>query len=171
MRRLIFALLAWSAMQTTVIASPIDNLQLVGSAKLKVLFWDVYQSHLYSASGHYQPELTNKQRYPLALQITYLRDIDADDLLKRTAKEWQGLGLTETEYQAWLVQLAAIWPDIRKNDQLLFAIDAKGQHQFYYNGQAIGQVEQDAFAEQFLAIWLAENASHPKLRQQLIGAN
>ena len=56
------------------VANPIDELKKIGEAKLKVLFWDVYNSSLYSKTGKYEEE-----QFPQALKINYLIDIDADD--------------------------------------------------------------------------------------------
>ncbi|SVE18486.1 uncharacterized protein METZ01_LOCUS471340 [marine metagenome] len=69
-------------------ANPLDDLKKVGEAKLKVLFWDVYNSSLYSKTGEYQVE-----QFPQALNINYLRDIDAEDLIERTQDEWEKLGI------------------------------------------------------------------------------
>ena len=69
-------------------ANPLDDLKKVGEAKLKVLFWDVYNSSLYSKTGEYQAE-----KFPQALKINYLRDIDAEDLIERTQDEWEKLGI------------------------------------------------------------------------------
>ena len=51
-------------------ANPIDELKKIGEAKLKVLFWDVYNSSLYSKTGKYEEE-----QFPQALKINYLIDI------------------------------------------------------------------------------------------------
>jgi hypothetical protein len=56
------------------LANPIEDLKKVGEAKLKVLFWDVYNSSLYGKTGEYQSE-----QFPQALKINMLRDIDAED--------------------------------------------------------------------------------------------
>ncbi len=64
------------------------DMQLVGSARLKVLFWSVYDSRLYSEDGRYDPG-----KRPLRLEIEYLRDIPVDQLLQRTAQEWQTIGV------------------------------------------------------------------------------
>ncbi len=63
-------------------ANPLDDLKKVGEAKLKVLFWDVYNSSLYSKTGEYQVE-----QFPQALNINYLRGIDAEDLIEKTQDE------------------------------------------------------------------------------------
>ena len=78
-------------------ANPLDNLKKVGEAKLKVFFWDVYNSSLYNETGEYQEE-----QFPQALKINYLRDIDAEDLIERTQDEWKKLGIEQVTYEQWV---------------------------------------------------------------------
>lgn len=145
-------------------AMPLENMQTVGQAKLKVLFWNIYQSWLYTPDGVFTPE-----QYPVALKIQYLRDISAADLLEATEEEWQKLGFKTSQYQPWLQQVQALWPDIKQQDELLLVIDQDQQSQFYFNQQLLGHITDPDFGPGFLAIWLSPDASYPKLRRQLIG--
>lgn len=151
-------------------ASPIDTLKPVGSAKLSVLFWDIYQSTLYSTDGTFtSDDLLPECHKPLALNIQYLRDIEADELIEATADEWDKLGVLQTTYQPWLKQLAAIWPDIHEKDELLFVTKRAEGGVFYFNQSEIGRVDSPEFTKQFLRIWLDPQSSYPKLRNKLIG--
>lgn len=145
-------------------ASPLDNFKLVGEAKLEILFWDIYHSRLYSRDGEY---LAN--RYPLALEIEYLRDISAEDLVKRSVKEWKKIGIPATTYQPWLTPMAELWPEIKRGDTLLLVVDNQQRNQFYFNNQLLGGIADHNFGATFLAIWLDDNASFPKLRRKLTG--
>ena len=145
-------------------ANPLVDLKKVGEAKLKVLFWDVYNSTLYNQSGVYQEE-----QFPQALEINYLRDIDAQDLVERTQDEWQRLGIKQETYQQWLPLLSSIFPDIKKGDTLLLHVDETHQSEFFFNGQTIGNITDPHFGKSFLRIWLDENSSYPKVRNKLIG--
>ena len=91
------------------VANPLDDLKKVGEAKLKVLFWDVYNSSLYSKTGEYQAE-----QFPQALKINYLIDIDAEDLIERTQDEWEKLGIKQVTFSEWIPLLTNIFPDIKK---------------------------------------------------------
>lgn len=147
-----------------LMANEIKELQKVGEAKLSFMFWDIYQSNLYTESGSYI-----KDTYPVALGIQYLRDIEGKDLLDRTEQEWQKLGLQQVTYAPWLASLEEIWPDITKNDELLLVVDRHRKSVFYHNGEEIGSLQDPAFGPGFLAIWLDEKASYPQLRKQLTG--
>ncbi|MEP4891035.1 MAG: chalcone isomerase family protein [Aliiglaciecola sp.] len=147
-----------------VMASPIAELTKVGSAKLEVFFFDIYFSTLYSKNGKY-----NEDERPLALQIKYLRAINSDDLLERTEQEWQKLGYASENVQSWLQTLDSIWPNIKKHDVLTLRVKPNGHSEFFFNDAPIGVIEDENFGPSFLAIWLDENCSYPKLRKQLIG--
>lgn len=145
-------------------ASPINNMQKIGSAKLEIFFFDIYYSELYSLTGKYSSD-----ERPLALQIKYLRDIKADDLIERTQEEWEKLGILNEQTNAWVGQLKALWPDINKQDMLTIVVDQQGVSEFFFNDAPLGVIDDTEFGKSFLAIWLDENCSFPKLRKKLIG--
>ena len=147
-------------------ANPLDDLKIVGEAKLKVLFWDVYNSSLYSKTGEYQVE-----QFPQALNINYLRDIDAEDLIERTQDEWEKLGIKQVTFSQWIPLLTNIFPDIKKGDTLLLSVSENQQSEFFFNGKTIGKITDQTFGKSFLRIWLDENSSYPKVRNKLIGSN
>ena len=147
-------------------ADPLFEFKKVGQAKLKVLFWDIYDSSLYTSNGQYQADI-----FPQALELVYLRDIEADDLIKSTKEEWQKLGIEEQNSARWLVSLAGILPDIKEGDKLTLVVSDTKQSEFFYNADSIGVMADPAFGPDFLRIWLDEKSSHPKLRNKLIGNN
>ncbi len=136
----------------------------VGEAELSVLFWSVYHSSLHSLNGSF----IEKQR-PIKLEINYLRDIEAADLISKTAEEWQQQGLNHANQNIWLEQLRIIWPNIKENDTLTFIVDTQNQSHFLFNQQSIGSISDEDFADHFLAIWLSEKTSRPNLRKKLLG--
>jgi hypothetical protein len=142
------------------------RLQLVGEARLEVLFWSIYDSRLYSADGSY----TEGQR-PVRLELQYLRDVEGSDLVEHTHNEWQHLQLRSESKAAWLDQLAAMWPDVRENDVLAMEIGESGRSTFTLNGEALGSISDPEFGPSFLAIWLSPDTSQPGLRRDLIGMN
>jgi hypothetical protein len=141
-----------------------EELALVGEARLKVMFWSIYESRLYSPDGVYQPG-----KRPLRLEIQYLRDIKSKDLVSRTAKEWDSLGVDNPARDAWLDRLQALWPDVEKNDVLALRIDKDERSHFYMNGNYLGAIEEPAFGEHFTAIWLSPDTSRPEIRLALLG--
>ena len=150
----------------TTMAEPLSKLKQVGEAKLKILFWDVYNSSLYNQTGKYQAD-----QFPQALNINYLRDIDAEDLIGRTQDEWEKLGIDKAVYAPWITLLTDIFPDIKKGDTLLLNVSENHKSEFFFNGKTIGQITDQTFGINFLRIWLDENSSYPKVRNKLIGLN
>ena len=143
-----------------------EQLQLVGKARLEVLFWSIYDSRLYTADGRYR----DGQR-PLRLELEYLRDIEAADLVEQTRNEWQHLQLPVQEKELWLEELARLWPDVREDDVLALEMRESGRSTFLLNGKPLGSIDDPQFGPSFLAIWLSPDTSRPELRRSLIGMN
>ena len=160
----IYTILFAGLLSISATAATWDGLTQVGKAKLEVFFFDVYESTLYTPTGQFPSD-----EYPLVLNIRYLRDIERDDLLEQTEKEWQGLGVDQSKIDSYLAQLADVWPNVKENDELTFKALDKSSGQFFYNHKPIGEVTSAQFASYFLDIWLHPNSSRPKLRNQLIG--
>ena len=137
----------------------------VGSALFSVLFWDIYNSTLYTESGKY---IKGSAQQTIVFKIDYLKDITRDDLIERTVEQWQHLNISELEYQQFLPILTEIWPNISAGDSLtLFIKDEKSL--FYFNDTYIGNVNHESFGPLFLSIWLSPKTSQKLLRKQLLG--
>lgn len=141
------------------------NFKEVGSAKFSVLFWDIYNSTLYTKSGRY---LHNNSPKSLLFEIEYLRDITSIDLVDRTIEQWKHLDIAESEYRQFVPILKAIWPDISSGDKLTMLLQ-NNQSVFYFNDVRVGHIEAKEFSKLFLDIWLSPNTSQAKLRNQLLG--
>ncbi|MGJ8682511.1 chalcone isomerase family protein [Paraglaciecola sp.] len=139
--------------------------QQVGKTQFSVLFWDIYNSTLYTKTGRYSDINTSS---PLVFEIEYLKDITAEDLIQRTIQQWQHLEYSETSYQAFISPLRSIWPDIKSGDKLALLVQNE-QSFFYFNNAQIGLVPGKEFSQMFLDIWLSPKTSQPKLRNELLG--
>jgi hypothetical protein len=141
------------------------QLRKVGEARLRVLFWSIYDSRLYTPSGEY-----DAGERPLRLEIEYLMNIRAEALVDRTEKEWRKMGLEHPEQEDWLKRLESLWPDIEDGDVLTLDVNSDEEASFAHNGKHLGTIGADGFARHFLAIWLSENSTRPELRAALVGA-
>lgn len=139
-------------------------LRKCGAARLKVLFWDIYESSLYTPDGTWSEGVR-----PLRLDIRYLRAISALDLVKQTGKEWAEQGKSSPQHLVWQGELLSIWPDVTEGDVISLAIDPSGVSTFLFNGDAIGTIGDPQFGEDFAGIWLSPDTTRPALRRQLIG--
>lgn len=140
----------------------INDLHLIGEGQLTWLMFEVYHAELYAANTPFQAG-----SYPLALQLTYHRNISKDDLVEVTRDEWQRLNIEGAD--PWLQQLSTLWPDIKAGDKLVFRADNKNKGSFYFNDHHIGDIDDTNFSESFLAIWLSPDSKAKKLREKLIG--
>jgi hypothetical protein len=147
--------------------SPTEILQPVGSTTLKVFFWTIYDSTLFSDDGEYRGIEPG-----LALKIDYRRSVKRDQLIDTTREQWQELDLYDpAASEQWLRELAELWPDIQRGDSITLFVETDMSATFFFNDQALGQINDSRFTRSFLAIWLAENSTFPKLRNELIGLN
>lgn len=141
-----------------------SGMQMVGEARLQFMFWPVYDSRLYSLTGAFQ-----EGQRPLRLEIEYLRAVDSSDLVEHTRKEWERTRSLTTAEREWLQVLARLWPDVGRNDILAFELDGQGVSTFALNGQVLGEIDDPAFGERFVAIWLSPETSRPEMRLSLLG--
>jgi hypothetical protein len=139
----------------------------VGRAKFSVLFWDIYNSTLYTHSGSYLHELPPKL---FMFKVEYLKDISTDDLLERTIDQWQHLDIPESQYTPYISQLKNIWPNITAGDSLTMLVE-NNKSIFYFNNVKVGVISEQGFSKLFLDIWLSSQTSQPKLRAQLLKGN
>lgn len=158
------ASLAFGLLATGAFAAS-SPLQMVGEARLNVMFFSVYDSRLYTEDGSYAPD-----KRPLRLEIEYLRNIKAKALVEQTGAEWDHLQVAHERRDAWLAELEALWPDVGKNDVIALELDADNRSTFYFNGNKLGTMEDADFGEYFVAIWLSPDTSRPALREALLGS-
>lgn len=143
-----------------------SEMKPVGSAKFSLLFWDIYESTLYTHSGSYTSLQSDS---PVYFKIRYLRDISSQELIARTLEQWQHLAIPDEKIEQYSELLTDLWPDIKAGDSLAL-LKTASQSQFFFNDKAIGMVDNQQFGDDFLSIWLSTNTSQPALRRQLLGA-
>lgn len=149
---------------TLATAVPWQDMELVGKGKLSVLFWDIYNAELFTDSGQYEESKT-----PIALKLTYLRDIDKKDLINETVKQWGKVGFKDkAKIESWSARLEELWTDVAENDSITLYIDQENCSYFFFNEEELGKVDDPQFSSAFLAIWLSEKTTAPKVRKQLI---
>ena len=148
---------------TDEMALATDVWPLVGEARLKVLIWEVYDSALFTPSGHWQGDA------PYRLSLHYLRNIPAAKLVEQTENAWRQQGRDHPRLNEWLDLLGELWPDITEGDNLVFGLSALGESAFWFNGSPLGSIDDRDFGPLFGGIWLDPDTPRPELRAQLIG--
>ncbi|MDI3324106.1 chalcone isomerase family protein [Pontibacterium granulatum] len=142
--------------------TPPNDYKQVGAAKLRVLWFDIYDAELSSPDGRFS-RITG----PLMLKLTYLRDIKKKKLLEETANQLRAI--EPPRVQIWLNQLERIWPEINRGDHLAFYLDAEGFGHFYFNEHYVGSINDARFGKAFISIWLGQNSDYPELARKLRG--
>lgn len=141
----------------------IQNADLVGEARLKVMFWNIFDAQLFAPDGQYS------ESRPFALSLSYLRQLDSRKLVDSTIEEMAGQGRFDSQELAkWEAELNEIFPDVDKNTTITGVRDENGHTLFYQNGQPIGKIANERFTRGFFDIWLGESSSQPELRKRLL---
>ena len=148
------------------LANALQNQALVGSARLRVWGFDVYDARLFAGPGF---ETARFAEQPLALELSYLRNLKGADIAARSLDEMRNLEpIAPAQADAWLASLRGLFPDVKKGDRIT------GVHQpgrgavFYLNDQRLGELADPRFSRLFFGIWLSPNTSQPAMRETLL---
>lgn len=162
-RRLLLGLAAWplASLATSGPVAPIAGFRRWGSGEFRRFGFLVYEATLW-AGGE------DPLRPPLALKLTYKRNINGRDIVDASVKEIRKLGVgDEAQLKGWGEQMASIFPDVRPGDHIL-GVQLPDEARFFFNDRCIGTIDDPAFARAFFAIWLDARTSAPDLRAALL---
>ena len=166
-RQLLGLCLAWplavraSGADVPTGADPLAGLRRWGSGEFRRFGFLVYEATLWAGADPVRP--------PLALNLAYKRSIAGRDIAAASVKEMRQLGSDPAWLQPWEERMARLFPDVRQGDQILGVYRPDGAL-FYFNGQALGRIDDGEFARRFFAIWLDPRTRAPELRAALLGA-
>jgi len=132
-----------------------------GSGEFRRFGFLVYEATLWAAGD-------DPLRPPLALKLTYKRNIAGKDIAAASVKEIRNLGIAdETSLQRWGEQMGGLFPNVTPGDHILGLHLPEGAR-FLFNDRLLGSIDDQAFARAFFAIWLDEKTSAPELRAALL---
>lgn len=137
------------------------SLQKYGTGELRRFGFLVYEAQLWAGANPVEP--------PMALQLTYKRDIPGVKIVNASVDHMRELGASEQQLAVWAAAMAKIFPDVKPGDQIV-GIYRPGAATFLYNNREIGQINDAEFARLFFGIWLDPRTSEPKLRNRLLQA-
>lgn len=139
---------------------PTARLTRWGTGEFRRFGFLVYEATMWAAD--------DPQRPPLALKLTYKRNIDGAAIADASVKEIRNLGLAdEATLRRWGEQMRQLFPNVKPGDYLVGHYQPEAAR-FYFNDQLIGRIEDAAFARAFFAIWLDPRTSAPDLRAALL---
>ena len=105
---------------------------------------------------------------PLALRLTYRRNISGRSITDASVAEMRNLGgVDSARLMQWSEQMGRLFPDVRPGDEILGLHLPEGAR-FYLNERLLGAIEDPAFARAFFGIWLDPRSSAPELRSALL---
>ena len=162
-RRLLglFAMWPLAGLANSAAEGPTAGFRRWGSGEFRRFGFLVYEATLW-AGGE------DPLRPPLALKLTYKRNISGQDIAEASVKEIRNLGLAdEAVLRNWGEQMARIFPDVRPGDHILGLQLPEGAR-FFLNDRPLGAIDDPAFARAFFAIWLDPRTSAPELRAALL---
>lgn len=141
--------------------SRIAGLQRWGSGEFRRFGFLVYEATLWVAGE--DPLLP-----PLALRLTYRRNISGRSITDASVAEMRNLGgVDSARLMQWGEQMGRLFPDVRPGDEILGLHLPEGAR-FYLNERLLGAIEDPAFARAFFGIWLDPRSSAPELRSALL---
>ena len=161
-RRLLLALIAapLSAFAVGETAGQRGELRRWGSGEFRRFGFLVYEATLWAADDPVRP--------PLALKLTYRRNIDGELIAEASIKEIRKLGMAdEATLNRWGELMTGLFPDVKPGDTIVGHYLPEGAR-FTFNEQPLGSIDDPAFARAFFAIWLDPNTSEPDLRAALL---
>lgn len=140
--------------------------RLVGSADYSFFGFRLYSARLWSPTAPLAVDA------PFALELTYHRTIERDDLVAASLKEIRrtaGDRVSEAQLQAWAEQMRQAFVDVEPG-QRITGVFLPGQGaRFYFGDQLTHAVDDRAFARAFFDIWLSPRTREPERREELLG--
>jgi Chalcone isomerase-like len=135
------------------------TLKKYGTGELRKFGFLVYDAVLWAG--------TNPVEAPLALQLTYKRDIAGQKIVDASVREMRELGAPASSLPVWGQEMSRIFPNVRSGDQIT-GLYLNGSATFLLNNREIGRINDPEFARYFFGIWLDPRTSEPKLRSRLL---
>nr|MBI1231064.1 hypothetical protein [Cytophagales bacterium] len=152
------------ASANTVAEQYVADAKIVGSGRLNVYLFDVYDAYLYAPDGKW----SNSK--PYALKLKYLRNIKGKKIADKSIEQIREQGFdNEVKLAAWHRQMIQIFPDVTDGSELTGIYIPNLETQFFNRDEKIGTIKDPEFGKWFFGIWLSENTAAPKLRESLIG--
>jgi len=156
--------LAMSAESTVGVA--LKDKARLGTARLRVWGFEVYDASLYAAPGFDAQRFTEHR---FGLELSYLRSFKGSDIAERSIDEMRNLAVIEpAQAERWLKAMSALFPDVQRGDRVTGVHEPGTGARFYLNGQWLGEVADESFSRLFFGIWLSPKTSQPGMRRALI---
>ncbi len=150
----------------THVAEAVPGAVFSGSARLRFLGFDVYDSALWVTPGF---KAANYAQSPLILELTYLRSLGGQAIAKRSISEMRRSGpISAEQEQRWLAAMQQSFADVKSGDRITGVHNPVSGARFWFNGLARAPINDAEFSRLFFGIWLSSATSEPGLRTALL---
>ena len=148
------------------VAEAVPGAIFSGSARMRFLGFEVYDSALWVAPGF---KAANYAQSPLILELTYLRSLGGQAIAKRSISEMRRSGpISAEQEQRWLAGMQQSFPDVKSGDRITGVHNPMSGARFWFNGLARAPINDVEFSRLFFGIWLSSATSEPALRTALL---
>lgn len=138
--------------------------RLVGEARFRLFFFDVYHAELLAPDGRYDGSA------PYALRLYYMRDVSSTTIVNTSVDEMRRQGSDgDSKLAEWADWMGQHFPNMQNGDVAMMVALKNGGMALYHNQVKLGQTVDSAFTNAFFGIWLSDNALKPDLSRQLRG--
>ena len=137
---------------------------LIGTGKLKVFFWDVYNLKLFSSSKAIE------KADDLVLEFQYLRDVSKKSIIDASIKELKkNTNFDKYKLGVWEQYLEKSIRDMLSGEKAALHLSMDKKITFFIKGEKEVTFHDKEFGNAYINIWLGENTSKPELRKKLLG--
>ncbi len=144
----------------------LPQVQALGQTRLRVWGFQIYDARLWVAPGFRAQRF---DQHAAALELTYLRAFASADIAARSITEMRrSADISPAQAAQWQKDMQRVFPDIKPGDRLLGIHKPGVGASFWFNGQAVGEIADAAFARLFFGIWLSPQTSEPAMRKALL---
>lgn len=140
--------------------------QLAGAGEFTWWGLSIYTAKLWHAQTNFNAD------EDFALEITYHKNISRERFVEASIDEMkrlQGAKLSPEILQTWRAYMQKSFVDVKPGDQLIGVKLAKRGCRFYSKEKLISEINDEAFAQSFFAIWLDPRSKDQDLRSRILG--
>lgn len=146
------------------------EMELKNTNKLRVgIFFKVYRAALYTEVG--APARAAMDGVPMRLELVYYRSISTDQFIEAAMDKLEDFIAQETlqGYSSQLEALHSRYIDVEAGDRYSLTYLPGTGLILALNGNEVLTVEDEAFARDYLRIWLGDESVSRTLRDELMG--
>ena len=137
---------------------------IIGEGTLKVFFMEIYDLRLIADS----PTFSWQNKFKL--DFIYTRDLKKDSVIESSIKELRRQSsVSESDIESWQGYLEQSIKPVQEGTHATVLWNPEGHITFHYENYEPTTIKDEGFARAFLNIWLGEETSQPKLRDELLG--